>query len=305
MKVINQLNNYAEGTTIHWHGPHQFGTPYMDGTAMTSQCPISFGNSFTYSFVADTYGTHWWHSHAGMQRSDGVFGALVVRQSAQRERHEALYDLDLPEHVVLLHDWLDQVTMVKFNAHHHDNGSNKPESVLINGKGQRALFSDAETNRSAYTARELFEVTQGTRYRFRVVSNAITNCALKISLDGHNLTIIASDGAPLMPVETDAFIIYGGERYDFVLNANATVGNYWMRVKGLADCRYVQELAIVRYSGAPVGDPSEDETIDREGVLVNPFNQKASETAISISHLNAAGNTFNQLLKLKSVMYCK
>ncbi|XP_033637829.1 laccase-4-like [Asterias rubens] len=288
VKVINHLKSYAEGTTIHWHGPHQFETPYMDGTAMTSQCPIPMGTSFTYRFDAVTYGTHWWHSHSGMQRADGVFGALVVRQSDKRERHDALYDVDLPEHVVLVHDWLDQMTLVKFGAHHHDSGSNKPESVLINGKGRRLLFVNPDTNQTAFTARETFSVKHGMRYRFRVISNAITNCALKISVDGHNLTIIASDGAPLKPTLTDAFIIYGGERYDFVLHADAPIGNYWMRVKGLADCRYNQELAVVRYEGAPKEDPIEDETIDRQGVIVNPFNEMSSSAAISVADLDAA-----------------
>ncbi|XP_038050215.1 laccase-5-like [Patiria miniata] len=287
VKVNNHLKSYSEGTTVHWHGPHQFGTPYMDGTVMTSQCPIPIGASFTYSFPAETYGTHWWHAHAGMQRADGVFGALVVRQPTQREQHGSLYDYDLPEHVVLLHDWLDQVTLVKFAAHHHDNGSNKPESVLINGKGRRVAFTDPVTNQTSFTEREVFEIQQGKRYRFRTISNAITNCALKVSIDNHTLNIIASDGAPLEPTETDSYIIYGGERFDFVLNADAAVGNYWMRVKGLADCKFVQELAVVRYVGAPDEDPTEDEGIDRGGVVVNPLNQEASETAIAISQLNA------------------
>ena len=74
------------------------------------------------------------------------------------------------------------------------------------------------------------------RYRFRLVSNAITNCPLKISIDSHNMTIIASDGSPLAPFETEILVIYGGERFDIVLNANQNIGNYWIRVKGLADC---------------------------------------------------------------------
>ena len=78
------------------------------------------------------------------------------------------------------------------------------------------------------------------RYRFRLVSNAITNCPLKISVDSHNMTVIASDGSPVEPFETEILVIYGGERFDVVVNANQIVGNYWIRVKGLADCRKVR-----------------------------------------------------------------
>ncbi len=165
-----------------------------------------------------------------MQRADGVFGALIFRQAAEADRNSYLYDYDLPEHVVLVHDWLDDMTMVKFAGHHFDNGNNRPESILINGKGKREQVVNEDGN-TAYTAREVFKVTAGFRYRFRFISNAITNCALRISVDSHRITLIASDGASLEPYETDMFIIFGGERFDFVLNADQDIGNYWMRVK--------------------------------------------------------------------------
>lgn len=166
-----------------------------------------------------------------MQRADGMFGALVFRQPAQADPNSDQYDYDLPEHVVLVHDWLDEMTMVKFASHHFDDGSNKPESILINGKGQRDQFFDPETGQDGYTDREVFTISSGSRYRFRMINNAITNCALRISVDDHKLLIIASDGGSLVPFETDAFVIFGGERFDFVLSGDQPVGNYWMRVK--------------------------------------------------------------------------
>ena len=165
-----------------------------------------------------------------MQRADGVFGALIFRQSQQADVNSDQYDFDLPEHVVIVHDWLDQLTTVKFSAHHFDNGNNRPEAILINGKGKREQVVDDNGN-LAYTDRELFNIKAGNRYRFRFINNAITNCALRISVDSHNLTVIASDGGSLEPYVTDAFVIYGGERFDFVLKGDQNVGNYWMRVK--------------------------------------------------------------------------
>ena len=40
----------SDSTSIHWHGLHQKGTPWMDGVAYISQCPIGPGQVFTYKF---------------------------------------------------------------------------------------------------------------------------------------------------------------------------------------------------------------------------------------------------------------
>lgn len=83
--VVNVSNKLtSEGVTIHWHGIHQRRTPWMDGVGMVSQCPIAPGSTFTYIFNATPPGTHWYHSHHGAQRTDGLFGALIVRESAER-----------------------------------------------------------------------------------------------------------------------------------------------------------------------------------------------------------------------------
>lgn len=61
--VVNELT--SETTTIHWHGQHQKGYPYMDGVPYVSQCPIMPGSTFRYDFKAVNPGTHFWHSHSG------------------------------------------------------------------------------------------------------------------------------------------------------------------------------------------------------------------------------------------------
>lgn len=61
--VTNALD--LEAVTIHWHGIHQEGTPYMDGAPYITQCPIQAGESFRYQFSASPYGTHMWHGHVG------------------------------------------------------------------------------------------------------------------------------------------------------------------------------------------------------------------------------------------------
>lgn len=41
----------GEATAIHWHGILQSKTPYMDGVAMLTQCPINRHSTFQYKYV--------------------------------------------------------------------------------------------------------------------------------------------------------------------------------------------------------------------------------------------------------------
>jgi FtsP/CotA-like multicopper oxidase with cupredoxin domain len=67
--VHNQITGPEEGTSFHWHGLLQKQTPWMDGVPGVEQCPIAPGDSFTYQFQADLYGTSWYHSHYSAQYS--------------------------------------------------------------------------------------------------------------------------------------------------------------------------------------------------------------------------------------------
>lgn len=70
----------------------------------------------------------------GLQRGDGAFGALIIEDLKDPHRH--LYDFDLPEHTVILNDWLHQPAQSSFILHHFGDGDNKANSMLINGKGR-------------------------------------------------------------------------------------------------------------------------------------------------------------------------
>ncbi|RZF45560.1 hypothetical protein LSTR_LSTR016803, partial [Laodelphax striatellus] len=98
------------------------------------------------------------------------------------------------------------------------------------------------------------------RYRFRLINAGNQNCPLELYIENHTMTILSSDGGDIQPIEAATLVSYAGERWDFVLNANATVGNYWIRFKGLMDCdeRFTKahQVAILRYHGAPEEDPT-------------------------------------------------
>lgn len=56
---------------------------------------------------------------------------------------------------------------------------------------------------------------------------------IRVSIDKHNLTIVASDGYDIKPVKAESFIINPGERFDFLVDADQEVGNYWIRGESL------------------------------------------------------------------------
>lgn len=64
----------------------------------------------------------------------------------------------------------------------------------------------------------------------------------------------------------DSLVSYAGERWDFILEARASIGNYWMRFKGLMDCdeRFTKafEVAILHYDGASNEEPEKTPTYD-------------------------------------------
>ena len=130
--VYNKLT--SEGISVHWHGMHQRGTPWMDGVASLSHIPIVPGARFRYNFTANPAGTHWYHSHVGVQRTDGLYGAFIVREKSSRKREieEALEVeslVDMPDkHTLSLLDWQRETSSSLFVQTHSNLGfyPNKP-----------------------------------------------------------------------------------------------------------------------------------------------------------------------------------
>lgn len=112
--------------------------PFYDGVPQITQCPISPHTTFRYIMKATNSGTHWWHSHVGMQRADGAFGALIIREPRTRipSQIQNLYDFDSIENVMMMQDWSHLTGVSEFNSFHHSIGDNKPPNILINGKGR-------------------------------------------------------------------------------------------------------------------------------------------------------------------------
>ena len=112
LKFFNDLCK----TTIHWHGMHQVNTQWMDGVGNNiTQRDIYFGNTFDYIFKATPPGTHWYHSHSGTYRTDGLlivlednnfFSHTVVPQINSESSALNIGIADMPsQHTLTLLDW--------------------------------------------------------------------------------------------------------------------------------------------------------------------------------------------------------
>ncbi|XP_063981172.1 uncharacterized protein LOC135164603 [Diachasmimorpha longicaudata] len=248
--VTNRL--LTESTSLHWHGQHHRASPYMDGVPYVTQCPILPGSTFRYHYTAATAGTHFWHSHIGYQRGDGVSGALIVRPQESKDRHKKLYDVD--EHIITIFDWDHRSCYDKFLTPHHSSLDNKPQNFLINGLGPYQLnnTNDSIPENMPYAQ---FIVNQGSRHRFRLINAGFLSCPIEISVDNHTILIVSTDGNDITPVKVSSLVTYAGERFDFIIEMNQQVNNYWIRLRGLLDCDTellnVNQKAILSYKGIP------------------------------------------------------
>ncbi|KAI0692982.1 phenoloxidase [Cerioporus squamosus] len=245
INVVDQLTNHTmlKSTSIHWHGFFQKGTNWADGPAFVNQCPIAAGHSFLYDFSApDQAGTFWYHSHLSTQYCDGLRGPIVVYDP--NDPHASRYDVDNDDTVITLADWYHVAAKL---------GKAVPfggDSTVINGKGRSPQTPNAELS--------VITVSPGKRYRFRLVSLSC-DPNFVFSIDGHDLTIIEADSVNTQPLVVDSIQIFAGQRYSFVLEANQSVDNYWIRANpNIGNTGFAGGInsAILRYEGAPETEPT-------------------------------------------------
>ena len=255
--VVDVTNNlFTEGISIHWHGMHQDNTPWMDGVSYITQCPIEGGTSFRYIFKAKPSGTFWYHSHSGPQRTDGLFGALIVRENQIPDGLRRFTD-EPAKHTITLLDWQRESSLDLFVQIHSSLGYFEDTAVdqvptrenkrynstcsvdgaevgpipywsgVINGLGKHKNISFASCKLKS------FYVERGNTYRFRLIG-AQANYAYRFSIYRHKLRVIATDGFFIEPIETDYIIINTGERYDFLVDTKQEGTNdFLMRAETL------------------------------------------------------------------------
>ncbi|KAH8888457.1 hypothetical protein GQ53DRAFT_843425 [Thozetella sp. PMI_491] len=255
--VIHFTNSMQDnGTAIHWHGMHQAGTIGADGVPGVTQCPIAPGDTMTYRFRATQYGTAWYHSHFSLQLAEGLVGPIIIHGPTT-----ANYDVDLGN--FMLQDWGHDSAFHIWIATQQKIALLQPaaENGLINGKNPYTCDASADAKCVGGAERLVTTVTKGQKYLLRIIGAQVDGW-FKFAIDGHTFRVVAADLVPIIPYSTNNIILASGQRYDIIVEANQTVGNYWLRAIYQTGCNQNNNdnkdniLGVFRYDGAASTDPT-------------------------------------------------
>lgn len=226
-----------------------------DGVPGVTQCPIRPGTSLTYSFHLTQYGTTWYHSHLSLQYGMGILGPMIINGPATAD-----YDEDLG--VITLQDWAHKTAFALWDTA-KQGAPPTMENGLINGTN---TYNCTSTSTCTGIVGKKFETRfqAGKKYRIRLV-NVATDGHFQFSIDGHTLTVIANDLVPIKPYKADSVLLTMGQRYDVIVEANATPGDYWLRGAWIDACMTNANskgiTGIVRYNNASTADPTSTSTV--------------------------------------------
>ncbi|KAI1844502.1 hypothetical protein JX266_009389 [Neoarthrinium moseri] len=206
---------------------------------------------------ATQYGTSWYHSHFSLQLAEGLFGPIVIHGPTT-----ANYDVDLGP--VLIGDWSHVSAFQIWEETQRVLALKQPvaENGLINGLNPYDCTRSRDPACIGTTDRFEVAFEKGKKYLLRVVGVQVDGY-MKFTIDGHRLTVIATDFVPIQPYETDSIILASGQRYDVIVEADQKVDSYWLRAIYQTACNNNDNeskdniLGVVRYEGTDVNaDPS-------------------------------------------------
>ena len=222
--VHNELN---EGTTLHWHG--LFLDNQYDGVSNLTQKPIAPHTAFTYRFPIRQHGTHWYHSHFGLQEQIGMYGSMILLSRKEP---------DIPTIPLVISEWSD----VKPEEIHRrlyeasdwfaiKKGSTQPYGQAIATGHFQTKLTNEWKRMNAMDVSDIYydkflvngssektfsEFKAGDKVRLRI-ANGGASSYFWLSYSGGKIMAIASDGNDVEPVEVDRLIIGTAETYDVIV----------------------------------------------------------------------------------------
>lgn len=246
---VRVKNDTDSDTIIHWHGlTPPFG---QDGVAMYGQPAIPPGGTLDYDFANTRAGTHWMHSHMGLQEQQLLAAPLIVQ-----EVKEPLFDDQ--EHVVMLHDFTfrnPQDILAELQGgggahaghamqgmdHSQMNHSTSDDAMMTGMAGGMGMLNDIVFD--AYLANdrtlddpEVVSVEKGGTIRLRIINGAAAS-NMWIDLGALEGELIAVDGNAIYPMKGTLFPIAMAQRADVRLKIPPEGGAFpvLFRPEGLRD----------------------------------------------------------------------
>ncbi|MBF0267098.1 MAG: multicopper oxidase family protein [Alphaproteobacteria bacterium] len=260
---VRLTNKAGESSLIHWHGQ----TPPMaqDGVPGIGQDALKDGQSWDYDFPLRP-GTHWMHSHHGLQEQLLMAAPLIVREDAKENVQEV---------VILLHDftfkWPEEILSdlqggggnhsghampapaPRHGASGHEHGSH------MNHGGNVAPMTMGHANDVDYDAYlandrtlddpEIVKVEKGGRVRLRIINGATTT-GFTIDTGGLTAMTLSVDGNPVRPVQGKNFPLSMGQRIDLLVDIPKDGGAF--PILALREAAIERTGVILATSGAKV-----------------------------------------------------
>lgn len=233
-------NLLKESTSLHWHGV--FLPNKEDGVPYLTQLPIGPGTTYRYQFPIIQNGTHWYHSHSGLQEQIGMYGNFVMKKRNDDKTFRKGID-DLPTVPLILSEWTNlnpnNINRMLHNANDwaaiKKNATQSYAEAISEGKFKTKVInewkrmlamdvSDVYYDKVLINGKHSTELKSvdgktlkaGDKVRLRI-SNGGASSYFWLRYAGGKMTVVASDGNDVEPVEVDRLIIAVSETYDVVV----------------------------------------------------------------------------------------
>jgi FtsP/CotA-like multicopper oxidase with cupredoxin domain len=292
-------NKLAVPTAIHWHGLHPPNNE--DGVPGVTQPVIRADESTFYDFPLIPAGTHWMHSHQGLQEARLLSAPLIVHDSSKQSADEQ-------QVIVFLRDF----------------SFTPPEEIYAQlrapKKGMAAMDKTAtakpdanDINYDAYLANDrtlddpdVVRVEKSGRVRLRIINGSSgTNYFIDLgSLTGE---LMATDGMPVRPIRASRFPLAIAQRIDVMVQIPPGGGAF--PILALREASREQTGIFLATAGAPIQrlpvkgtTPTGLLTLDQESQLsaVTPLAPKAVDQT---SVLRLQGNMAKYQWMMNDVVF--
>lgn len=220
-------NELKEETSLHWHGlilPNQY-----DGVPNLTQMPIKAHSTHLYKFPIVQHGTHWYHSHTELQEQIGMYGMFIMNKRAE---------WDIPTLPVVLSEWTDMKPEEVHRSLHNatdwfaiQKGTTQSYAEAIKAGHLKTKLTNEWKRMNAMDVSDVYydkflingqnQLEQplfkaGDKVRLRIANGGASDY-FWLSYAGGKITVVATDGNDVEPVEVDRLIIATSETYDVIV----------------------------------------------------------------------------------------
>jgi CopA family copper-resistance protein len=220
-------NNLDEATALHWHGlflPNQY-----DGVPNLTQMPIKPHTTHLYKFPIIQSGTHFYHSHSMFQEQIGMYGMFIMNKRKE---------WDIPTIPVTLSEWSDakpeEIDRRLHNASDWfsiQKGTIQSYAEAIKTGHFKTKITNEWKRMNAMDVSDVYydnflingknqnvqpQFKAGDKVRLRIANGGASDYYW-LKYAGGKITVVASDGNDVEPVEVDRLIIAVSETYDVIV----------------------------------------------------------------------------------------